>query len=102
MDAQGFEMHVISRKKLKTFYLKHAESKNTLLSWHSVISKGEFVDLEELRKSFPQVDYVAPFCVFNIGRACRVIAAIHFNRQKVYVRHVLTYAEYDRGKWKNE
>src|SRR5438105_4379037 len=28
----------------------------------------------------------------------RVIAAIHFNREKVFVRHVLTHVEYDEGK----
>jgi mRNA interferase HigB len=26
--------------------------------------------------------------------------AIHFNRGKVYIRHVLTHADYDRGDWK--
>jgi mRNA interferase HigB len=29
-----------------------------------------------------------------------LIAAIHYNRRKLYIRHVLTHAEYDRGKWK--
>ncbi|MEH1863958.1 MAG: type II toxin-antitoxin system HigB family toxin [Nostoc sp.] len=28
------------------------------------------------------------------------IAAIHYNRQKVYIRAVLTHSEYDEGKWK--
>jgi mRNA interferase HigB len=32
----------------------------------------------------------------------RVIAAIHFNRAKVFVRHVLTHAEYDSGEWKGK
>jgi hypothetical protein len=30
----------------------------------------------------------------------RLIAAIHFNRQIVYVMHVLTHDEYDQGTWK--
>jgi mRNA interferase HigB len=39
--------------------------------------------------------------VFNIGgNKYRLIAAIHFNRGKVYIRHVLTHAEYERGHWK--
>ena len=25
---------------------------------------------------------------------------IHYNRGKVYIRHILTHAEYDRGAWK--
>jgi mRNA interferase HigB len=27
---------------------------------------------------------------------------IHYNRKRVYVRHVLTHKEYDRGQWKND
>jgi mRNA interferase HigB len=29
-----------------------------------------------------------------------LIASIHFNRQKVYIRHVLTHGEYNKGRWK--
>jgi len=28
------------------------------------------------------------------------IAAVHYNRQKVYVRAVMTHAEYNLGNWK--
>jgi mRNA interferase HigB len=28
------------------------------------------------------------------------VAAVHFNRAKVFVRHVLTHEEYDRADWK--
>ena len=93
-------MHVISLKKLRDFYQKHSDSKETLLAWHRVVRDSDFESFDHLRESFPQVDYVKPFHIFNIGHSCRLIAAIHFNRRKVYVRHVLTHAEYDRGKWK--
>jgi mRNA interferase HigB len=39
--------------------------------------------------------------VFNIGgNKFRLIAVIHYNRRKVYIRHVLTHRQYDSGKWK--
>jgi mRNA interferase HigB len=25
---------------------------------------------------------------------------VHYNRSKIYIRHVLTHQEYDTGKWK--
>jgi len=28
------------------------------------------------------------------------VAAIHFNRNKLYIRYVLTHTEYDKDKWK--
>jgi mRNA interferase HigB len=94
------QMHVISLKKLRAFYQQHAESRAGLLAWHRLMSDSRFSSFEEVRAIFPQVDYVKPFHVFNIGRSCRVVAAIHYNRGKVFVRHVLTHADYDRGAWK--
>ncbi|RJF99482.1 type II toxin-antitoxin system HigB family toxin [Noviherbaspirillum saxi] len=35
--------------------------------------------------------------VFDVsGNNFRVIAVIHYNRQKLYIREVFTHAEYDR------
>jgi hypothetical protein len=49
----------------------------------------------------PHADQVGGLTVFNIGgNKARLIAAIHYNRRKVYIRAVLTHAEYDAGKWK--
>jgi len=45
---------------------------------------------------------VGKFTVFNIGgNKVRLIAALHYNRQKVYIRAILTHAEYDTGTWKS-
>jgi HigB_toxin, RelE-like toxic component of a toxin-antitoxin system len=50
---------------------------------------------------FPSADQVGKLTVFNIGgNKVRLIAAIHYNRHKVYIRAVLTHSEYDEGKWK--
>jgi mRNA interferase HigB len=47
------------------------------------------------------VDQVGDFTVFNIGgNKYRLIASVHFNRDKIYIRHVLTHLEYDKGGWK--
>ena len=55
----------------------------------------------ELRAAFGSVDKVEHVFVFNVGcNKLRVIAAVHSNAGKVFVRHVLSHAEYDRGVWK--
>ncbi|MFK8183029.1 MAG: type II toxin-antitoxin system HigB family toxin [Phormidesmis sp.] len=39
--------------------------------------------------------------VFNVGgNKFRLIAAIHYNRRKGYIRAVLTHSEYDEQKWR--
>ncbi|QWF72616.1 type II toxin-antitoxin system HigB family toxin [Methylomonas paludis] len=37
----------------------------------------------------------------RIFSVLRLIASIHYNRRKVYIRNILTHAEYDRNNWKN-
>jgi mRNA interferase HigB len=50
----------------------------------------------ELSPVFPPTDQVAKLTVFNIGgNKVRLIAAIYYNRRKIYVRAVLTHAEYN-------
>jgi len=50
-----------------------------------------------LKSLFRSVDRVGRFCVFDIcGNRFRLVAAVHFDRQLLFVRHVLTHAEYDR------
>jgi len=63
--------------------------------------RHDFESFNALRKLFPSADIVGNLVVFNIGgNKYRLIAAIHFNRQKLYIRDVLTHAEYDKERWK--
>ncbi|MCP4702263.1 MAG: type II toxin-antitoxin system HigB family toxin [Gammaproteobacteria bacterium] len=94
-------MHIISRKALRSFWEKHPDSKSTLSHWFNAIAKHDFYSFNELCATFPTADKVGDLVVFNIGgNKYRIIAAIHLNRGKVYIRHVLTHSEYDKGTWK--
>lgn len=94
-------MHVIPRKALVEFWTHYPDSKSSLLCWYKIVARTEFNSLIDLRQTFPSADKVGDLVVFNIsGNKYRLIAAIHFNRKKVYIRHVLTHAIYDRGGWK--
>lgn len=95
-------MHVISRKRLNEFVEKHSEAKASLAHWCQLIKRVNFANFVELRTVFPSADQVGKLTVFNIGgNKIRLIAAIHYNRRKVYVRAVLTHAEYDEQRWKD-
>ena len=68
-----------------------------MAAWYKVIRGATFTNFAAVRSVFNSTDKVGKFTVFNVGgQGYRVVVAIHFNRQKVYVRHVFTHADYDR------
>ncbi|MFO0789807.1 MAG: type II toxin-antitoxin system HigB family toxin [Pirellulales bacterium] len=94
-------MHVISQKALRSFWSAHPESEQSLRRWHTIVQSTDFVNFATLRKTFPTADVVGSLTVFNIGgNKFRLVTSIHYNRRKIYIRHVLTHSEYDRGDWK--
>ncbi len=94
-------MHIISRKTLRNFWERYPDSQVPLSRWYKVIERSAFSNFAELRATFPSADLVGELVVFNIGgNKYRLIASVHFNREKVYVRYVLTHEEYNRGAWK--
>ena len=95
-------MHVISKKKLREFWERYPKAKSPLEAWYQIAKRVEWENFADVRMSFNTADVVGRFVVFDIGgNKYRLIAAIHFNRGKLFVRHVLTHGEYARGKWKS-
>jgi mRNA interferase HigB len=94
-------MHVITRKRLVEFAQKHPDTGSALDHWYRIVKHTGFSSFAELRKTFPSADRVGKLTVFNIGgNKARLIAAVHYNRKIIYIRHVLTHNEYDSGTWK--
>lgn len=102
MQTKSRRMHLISIKKLREFWELHPDASGPLHSWSKVIEHAQWENFAEVRSLYASADQVGRFTVFNIGgNEYRLIAVIHFNRSKVYVRHILTHKEYDNGSWKN-
>ena len=94
-------MHVITRKRLNEFAARFPDTNNALADWYRQMKLADFASIEEIRAVFQSADKVGKLTVFNIGgNKIRLIAAIHYNRKKVYIRAVLTHKEYDAGKWR--
>jgi len=94
-------MHVITRKRLNEFGDTHSEAKSSLAHWYQLVKGNNFSNFAHLRETFPSADQVGKLTVFNIGgNKVRLIAAIHYNRRKIYIRAVLAHAEYDEQRWR--
>ena len=56
---------------------------------------------QQLLAAFSTADKVGPLTVFNIaGNKYRLVAALSFKVQVLWVKAVLTHVEYDKGKHK--
>lgn len=94
-------MHVISRKKLKEACLRHGDLEKSLEAWFRIAKKAAWKHLAYVRKVFSSADAAGKWTVFNIkGNQYRLIAEINYRFGRIYIRRVLTHAEYDRGDWK--
>jgi mRNA interferase HigB len=94
-------LHIISRKKLKEAATRHGDLEAPLDVWFRIAKRASWRNLAEVRKTFASADVVNLWTVFNIkGNRYRLITEINYRFQRVYIRHVLTHAEYDREEWK--
>lgn len=89
-------MRVISNKALKDFAAIHTQADIPLQAWRQIVESKDFDNFAALRQVFNSIDRVADFYIFNVGgNKYRIIAAIHFDKQRLFVRHVFTHPEYD-------
>jgi mRNA interferase HigB len=96
-------MHVISYKRLRQFYRDRADAHAPLDNWYKLASQSSWQNLIEIQEIFPSAEAVGNFTVFNIrGNRYRLIVAIEYPRQLIYVKYILTHAEYDKEQWKND
>jgi mRNA interferase HigB len=96
-------MHIITRKRLNEYAAKHPTAESGLAHWYRILKRNNPANFAELRRLLPHADQVNGLTVFNIGgNKARLIAAIHYNRRRVYIRFILTHIEYDMGKWKKK
>jgi len=95
-------MHIITQKRIWDAKEKYNDCKKALDGWYRVIKKNQFTNFAELKRSFGSVDKINDLYIFDIGgNKLRIVATIHFQRQKIYIRQILTHKEYDKVGWKS-
>ena len=94
-------MKLISNRVLREFAQVHADAESPMQAWRKLIEKASCRNFAELRATFASADKVGGRIVFNIGgNKYRLVAAVLFSVQQVFVKAVLTHADYDKGEWK--
>ena len=96
---------IISRRKLLEAGRKHGGLATSLDAWYRTARSANWQSLAEVRRTYPHADGVRVadrvFTVFNIGgNSYRLVAGINYSTGRIFIKHVLTHAEYDKGEWK--
>ncbi|MDR1227966.1 MAG: type II toxin-antitoxin system HigB family toxin [Azoarcus sp.] len=94
-------MKLISNRALREFADIHPDAAAPLQLFRVRIEKGTFRNFAALGDTFRGVDKVGNLYVFNVGgNKCRIAASIAFSVQTIWIKAVMTHAEYDEGRWK--
>jgi len=96
-------MHIITKRRLKEFADVHADAQTGLATWAKAAESQRWHSLVDVHAIYPAADLVGNLTVFNIGgNKYRLVTFIDYTYGKVFIRAILTHAEYDEEKWKND
>jgi len=97
-------VHAISLRPLREFWSRHVDAEIRLKAWHKTISTGTWASLADMRATFGRAtDIYEDVTIFDVGgNTHRIIAGVDYEKQVVYVKHVLTHSDYARDAWKKD
>ncbi len=96
-------MHVVSRKKLLEASKIYPDVKKPLDVWYRVSKSAQWQNLEAVKETYRDVEAVEEYTIFNIkGNRYRLIVGIDYSSETIYVKGLLTHADYSKDKWKDE
>ena len=101
-------MRIIKPARVRDYAKAHRRAAASLLAWLAAAREASWASLAQVRRTYCHADGVKvasgrTVTVFNIaGNGYRLITAIHYDRQTVFVLRLLTHAEYSKDRWKSE
>lgn len=100
MSQPGVAMHVISKRPFNDAAKDYPNQKQALEDLYRVLRKGQFSTPEEMRCVFPSLDnfkHKDKWWVLDVGgNHLRAIVFIQFIQNRIYVKHIVTHAQYDK------
>jgi len=91
-------MKIVAIGTLRRFWVRYPDSEQALKAWYDEAKHAKWTTPQQIRNRYASVSFVGKNrVVFNIkGNAYRLIVAVAYRFQAVYIKFVGTHAEYDR------
>jgi mRNA interferase HigB len=94
-------VRIVSKRRIREFDMRYPKAAEPLKHWANAVQSAAWKNPGALKRDFGSADFVGDLTVFNVGgNKYRLIAFVHYRRQIVYVKQILTHEEYDEGEWK--
>jgi mRNA interferase HigB len=96
-------MRVISKRALREFWKNELLAKQPLEDWYRLVKGAGWETFDDIRKTFRHADVFRDCVIFDIGgNKYRLIAKVHYQRKKIFIRFVMNHSDYDKGNWKSD
>jgi len=80
----------------------HSDCVEQITEWYRIASHNDWSNIVEVRAVYPSANLVGNKTVFNIkGNRYRLIVHINYRAKIIFIKRLLTHAEYDKGTWKD-
>jgi len=91
-------MKVIAIGTLRAFWERHADTEQPLKAWHDEAKAASWSSPQAIKHQYAHASFVGRNrVVFNIkGNSYRLIVAVAYRFQAVYIKFIGTHAEYDK------
>ena len=91
-------MRIIAISQLKSYWQKYPDSEQPLLAWIDEARNADWSTPTDIKEQFRSASILkSRRVVFNIkGNDYRLIAAVAYRFQAVYIKFIGTHAQYDR------
>jgi len=98
-------MRIISERALREFWQaadgnESRVREKAMREWIAIARNAGWNTFAELKNTFNHSDIFGNCTIFDIGgNKYRIIAKVIYRKKLVFIRAVLTHAEYDKKKW---
>ncbi|MEZ5352991.1 MAG: type II toxin-antitoxin system HigB family toxin [Bryobacteraceae bacterium] len=93
-------MNVIDRRHARILMKEHPEAARAIEQWWRTARRAGWSSLADCSEIYKSADLVGRVLVFAIlGNHYRLITVVSWRGQRIYVKALLTHAEYMRNLW---
>ena len=93
-------MHVISKKPFVVAAIKYPNQRQAIMDVYRILDKAVISTPQDLKAIFPSLDnfkYKDKWWIIDIGgNHLRMMVFIQFAQNRIYVKHIVTHADYDK------